>query len=156
MAVSEARRRKRDGMIHYVKGDIFESPASVLVNPVNCVGVMGKGLAMKFKQRFSAMYAEYHKLCVQGKMQIGTLHLVEDGLTKILLFPTKDHWRNPSQLEDIEIGLKAFCNSYESMGIDLIAFPKLGCGCGGLVWDEVKQLMAKYLAPLPIEVLVYE
>lgn len=143
-------------MIHYVKGDIFESPAPVIVNPVNCVGVMGKGLALEFKKRFSAMYTEYLKLCTQGKVNIGSLNLVHDGFTAILLFPTKNHWRNPSRLEDIEEGLKAFCDQYDEMEIDMIAFPKLGCGCGGLEWEDVKALMAKYLAPLPIDVLIYE
>lgn len=156
MEVSVAPKRKRDEMIHYTKGDIFESPAPVIVNPVNGVGVMGKGLALEFKKRFRNMYTEYLKLCVQGKVRIGTLNLVQDGFTQILLFPTKDHWKNSSTIENIEAGLEAFCSEYQAMGIDLVAFPKLGCGCGGLKWEDVKALMEKYLEPLPIDVLVYE
>ena len=151
-----APKRKRERVIHYVKGDLFEAPAITLVNPVNCVGVMGKGLALEFKRRFSEMYRQYLKLCVQGKVKVGQLNLVQDGFTKILLFPTKEHWKNPSSLAYIEAGLDAFSKSYHEMGIDLIAFPKLGCGCGGLEWEEVKRLMEKYLTPLPIDVLVYE
>lgn len=156
MEVSVAPKRKRDSMIHYVKGDIFESPAITLVNPVNCVGVMGKGLALEFKKRFPEMYRQYLKLCVQGKVKVGQLNLVQDGFTKILLFPTKDHWKNPSSLAHVEAGLDAFCQSYRELGIDSVAFPKLGCGCGGLKWEDVKALMEKYLEPLPIDVLVYE
>ena len=143
-------------MILYVKGNIFQSPAQVLVNTVNTVGVMGKGIALEFKQMFPEMFAEYRELCESGNIKIGTLWLYKTSNKWILNFPTKKHWRQPSRVEYIESGLKKFVDTYSKLGIHSIAFPPLGCGNGQLDFKtEVQPLMEKYLRNLPIEVFIY-
>ena len=143
-------------MILYVKGDLFQSPAQVLVNTVNTVGVMGKGIALEFKRLFPDMYQQYRDLCEQGKFEIGTLWLYKSPNKWVLNFPTKRHWRNPSKISYIEAGLQKFVEQYSAWNIHSIAFPALGCGNGQLDFaSEVQPLMEKYLKPLPIEVFVY-
>ena len=142
-------------MITYVKGDIFNSPAKIIVNTVNTVGVMGKGIALEFKNRYPKMFYEYQKLCENSQLDVGRLFLWRKSEKWVLLFPTKKHWRNPSKLEYIEIGLKKFVQNWDKLGAEAIAFPRLGCGNGGLDWKEVKPLMEKYLKPLPIQIYVY-
>ena len=123
--------------MQYIQGDIFQSQARTLVCPVNTVGVMGKGLALRFRQLYPEMYQEYRAR-------------YQDG------FPTKRHWRNSSRYEWISQGLSAFVGTYESMGITSVAFPALGCGLGGLDFDFACRIMDWYLADLPIDVQVYE
>ncbi len=147
-------------MIHYVVGDLFASPAKVLVNTVNTVGVMGKGIAKDFKRRYPDMFKEYRALCKQGRFDVGQLWLYKpDELDKtpwILNFPTKKHWRKKSKIDYIEAGLKKFVSIYEAEGIKSIAFPMLGCGNGQLDWEsEVQPLMEEYLADLPIEIYIH-
>ena len=146
--------------VKIIHGNIFDSKAPVLVNPVNCVGVMGKGLAKEFKDRYPDMFKAYKELCDRGDFGPSLpfplyLYKNDDCCTSILLFPTKMHWNNPSTLRIIESGLREFVNTYEMHGIKHIAFPALGCGCGGLSWNDVRPLMVKYLANLPIKVEVY-
>jgi O-acetyl-ADP-ribose deacetylase (regulator of RNase III) len=139
-----------------VQGDIFRSKATTLVNPVNCMGVMGAGLALAFKKRFPAMYVEYHDLCTRGQVRPGKPHLFRDiSGTQILNLPTKVDWRDQSKLELIEAGLQWFRENYEVKGIVSAAFPALGCGLGGLCWDDVLPLLEKYLCDLPIDIEVY-
>ncbi len=143
-------------MITYVTGNIFTSPAKVLVNPVNTVGVMGKGLAKKFKEYFPDMFKKYQVLCDQRLLSVGKLWIYKTDNKWILNFPTKTTWRNPSELEYLDAGLKNFVNSYSKYNISSIAFPKLGCGNGELNWeDQVKPLMEKYLSKIPIMVFIY-
>ncbi len=142
-------------MISYVKGNIFESPAQVITNTVNTVGVMGKGIALEYKNRYPKMFEEYKKLCKAGGFKPGNLALWKDEDRWILLFPTKEDWRKPSKIEYIESGLKKFSKNWDKYNIDSIAFPKLGCGNGGLNWNEVKPLMEKYLRKLPINIYIY-
>ena len=143
-------------MILYVQGDLFQSPAQVLVNTVNTVGVMGKGVALQFKRHFPEMYGKYRELCEKGDFNVGSLWLYKSPNKWVLNFPTKRHWRQPSRLEDVESGLRKFVETYSSMGIHSIAFPPLGCGNGQLDFSsQVQPLMEKYLQPLPIEVFVY-
>jgi len=143
-------------MILYVKSNLLQSPAQVLVNTVNTVGVMGKGIALEFKHLFPEMYSQYRELCEQGQFRIGMLWLYKSPNKWVLNFPTKKHWRNPSQIEYIDAGLQKFVGSYTDMGIHSIAFPALGCGNGQLNFEtQVKPLMEKYLRPLPIEVFIY-
>ncbi|SFC10318.1 O-acetyl-ADP-ribose deacetylase (regulator of RNase III), contains Macro domain [Alkalibacterium subtropicum] len=143
-------------MLLYVKQDIFESPAQVIVNTVNTVGVMGKGIAKKYKQLYPDMYKQYRHYCEQGLLDIGKLWLYKDEKKWVLNFPTKKHWRNPSEIEYIEKGLAKFVSTYEEKGIYSISFPQLGTGNGGLDWEtEVKPLMEKYLKNLPIDVFVH-
>ena len=143
-------------MIQYVKGDIFDSPAKVLVNPVNTVGVMGKGLALQFKNRYPEMFKKYKEQCVLGNFFVGELMLVHEQDHDILLFPTKKDWRDPSELSYIKAGLQKLYLTYKQHNYESIAFPRIGCGCGGLNWNDVKPLMEKYLNTIPIFVMIYE
>ncbi len=143
-------------MILYVDGNLFQSPAQVLVNTTNTVGVMGKGIALEFKRLFPDMYTGYRELCEQKKFTIGMLWLHKSPNKWVLNFPTKKHWRSPSKIEYVEKGLQKFIESYVNLGIHSIAFPALGCGNGQLDFKtQVQPLMQKYLSNLPIEIFVY-
>jgi len=137
-------------------GNLFEGNAKTIVNTVNCVGVMGKGIAQEFKARYPAMYKDYVNHCEAGKVQPGVPYLFSDMLgNSILNFPTKKHWRSPSKLEDIIHGLDIFVEKYKAWGIESIAFPPLGCGNGGLDWEVVGPIMYQKLLPLDIDVEIY-
>ncbi len=143
-------------MILYVQGNLFQSPAQTLVNTVNTVGVMGKGVALEFKRLFPEMYTEYRALCESGQFKIGQLWLYKSPQKWVLNFPTKEHWRAPSKLEYVEAGLKKFVQVYSDLGIHSIAFPPLGCGNGQLDFTtQVRPLMEHYLKNLPIDVFIY-
>jgi O-acetyl-ADP-ribose deacetylase (regulator of RNase III) len=143
-------------MLIYVEGSLFLSPAHVLVNTVNTVGVMGKGIAKDFKFFFPEMFREYQNRCEDGSLDIGELFLFRTDTKWILNFPTKKHWRHPSKPEYIEAGLKKFVGGYARNGITSIAFPRLGCGNGELDWEkQVRPQMEKYLGKLPVEVFVH-
>ena len=137
-------------------GNLFESQAEVLVNTVNCVGVMGKGIALEFKKRYPQMFDEYARLCREGQILPGKPYLYTDLIgNKVLNFPTKDDWRTPSRLSYIQNGLEWFRSNYSKLGIKSIAFPPLGCGNGGLKWDDVGPMMYRYLYDLPINIEIY-
>ena len=143
-------------MITFVSGNIFDSPAQVITNTVNCVGVMGKGLALEFKNKFPKMFDDYQARCKNRMVKPGEPYLWEDDKVQILNFPTKRHWRENSLLEDIEEGLQYLANHYQEMGIYTLALPALGCANGGLKWEDVKALMIKYLSDIPdFEVFAY-
>ena len=152
----------KDGSITYVDNNLFESNAQVLVNTVNTVGVMGKGVAKEFKKRYPEMFEIYKKQCKAGKFKTGDLWLYKDPDSgkSVLNFPTKEHWRGRSKVEYIESGLKKFVKKYEEKGITSIAFPMLGCSNGGLDWKtQVQPLMEKYLKDLPnidIQIHLYD
>lgn len=141
--------------IQYQQGDIFNAQTHVIVNTVNCKGVMGKGLALAFKQRYPAMFPVYQQECKTGKLRIGRPTLYKQSTPWILNFPTKDHWKPPSKIEYLEKGLEYFIANYKKVGIKSIAFPKLGAQNGRLSWDEVGPLMARYLSQLDIDVYIY-
>jgi O-acetyl-ADP-ribose deacetylase (regulator of RNase III) len=141
--------------IKYQKGDIFESKAQVIVNTVNCQGVMGKGLALAFKQRYPAMFPVYQQECKAGRLRIGRPSLYKESAPWILNFPTKDTWKANSKIEYLEKGLEYFIANYKKAGITSVAFPKLGAQNGKLSWDDVGPLMAKYLSSLEIDVYIY-
>ncbi len=143
-------------MITFVRGDLFQSPARVLVNTVNTVGVMGKGIALTFKTIYPDMFKRYRALCEEKHFDIGKLWLYKTNHKWILNFPTKKHWRAPSKLEYIEAGLQKFASSYAEQRITSVAFPELGCGNGELSWQDVRPLMIRYLRPLPINTYIYE
>lgn len=148
-------------MIEYVKGNIFESASQVIVNTVNTVGIMGKGLALQFKKNFPHNFKIYSQTCKGNKFNIGQLLIVEDssliyGEKIIINFPTKMDWKRPSEYSYIEQGLNELrkviiANKYES-----IAIPPLGVGNGGLNWIKVRELIEKYLANLDCNVFIYE
>jgi O-acetyl-ADP-ribose deacetylase (regulator of RNase III) len=143
-------------MITFVEGNIFDSPAQVVTNTVNTVGVMGKGIALEYKKRFPKMFLDYEARCKNGAVEIGKPYLWEDDKTQILNFPTKRHWREKSELDYIEAGLQYLVVNYQALGICTLALPPLGCGNGGLKWNDVKALITKYFADISdLEVFVY-
>lgn len=137
------------------KGDLFNSECQTIVNTVNCVGVMGKGIALEFKKRYPSMFNTYKKHCSSNALRPGSLYLWRSDTKWILNFPTKDHWRDKSEIKYLEDGLQKFVDTYKSKGITSIAFPQLGCANGGLNWNEVEPLMKKYLEDLDILVEIY-
>ncbi len=144
-------------MIHYIKGNLFTSNAKVLVNTVNTVGVMGKGIAADFKKIYPDMFSEYKMQCENGTIDIGKLSLHKTPNKWILNFPTKKHWKSPSTVEYIEKGLQQLVKDATKLQITDIAMPKLGCGNGGLDWEtQVKPVVEKYLKKAPINVSIYD
>lgn len=143
--------------IHVVSdGDLFESRAQTLVNTVNTVGVMGKGVALAFKQRFPEMYRDYVQRCERGEVRLGEPYLWQPLVEPwILNFPTKAHWRKPSRLEDIVEGLQYLERHYREWGIASLAVPPLGCGHGGLEWRVVGPTLYDHLSRLEIPVELY-
>ena len=143
-------------MLTYLTINLFHSPAQTLVNTVNTVGVMGKGIALVFKQLYPDMYHQYRHLCKTGKLKIGTLYVYRTPNKMIVNFPTKKHWRNPSRVEYIEAGLEIFVKTYGNYGISSVSFPQLGCGHGELDWEQqVQPVMEHYLKDLPIPVYIH-
>lgn len=142
--------------IEFRTGNIFESECETIVNPINCVGVMGKGLALEFKKRYPKMYKDYVARCNANMVKTGQPYLYKSSDKNILNFPTKYHWRNPSKLEYVTKGLDWFVDNYQELGIKSIAFVPLGCGLGGLDWNIVKREMINRLQELPIKIIVYE
>lgn len=143
-------------MITYIDSDLFQSSAQVLVNTVNTVGVMGKGIALEFKRLYAEMFKEYQTLCKNKQFDIGQLWLYKTTHKWILNFPTKRDWRQKSQPEYLEKGLEKFSATYEEHGITSISFPMLGCGYGGLDWEtQVRPLMEGFLQKLPITIYIH-
>lgn len=143
-------------MIKVLIGDIFQSKAKTIVNTVNCVGVMGKGVAAEFKKRYPHMFADYAARCRAGRVKLGEPYLYEDVLgTSVINFPTKDHWRSPSRLDDIVRGLDYLLAHAANWGLESIAFPPLGCGNGGLDWALVGPIMYQRLGELGISIEIY-
>lgn len=123
-------------MVKLIKGDIFSSKAQTLVNTVNCVGVMGKGLALQFKKMFPEMYRDYEERCQRRGVKPGRPYLYKPLIEPwILNFPTKDHWRSVSRLDDIVDGMEYLLKNYKEWDISSIAMPPLGCGNGQLDWN---------------------
>lgn len=151
-------------------GDIFDSGSEILVNTVNCVGVMGKGLALSFAKQFPSMVPDYRKACVQGDLKIGKCHIWDVpnicrgsleynyfNLKYIVNFPTKNHWRYESRKEYIALGLVSLADDLECLALNqkrsdiknsfprTIAFPALGCNLGGLDWNDTRSLIIDVL-----------
>ena len=143
-------------MIRTLTGDIFESEVQTIVNTVNCVGVMGKGLALEFKKRFPQMYEDYVVRCAAGQVRLGQPYLYKSVLPPwILNFPTKDHWRSVSRLSDIVAGLEYLEQHYKEWEIASIAVPALGCSNGQLEWRVVGPTLYRHLKRLDISVELY-
>ncbi len=139
-----------------VIGDIFKSEAQTLINTVNCVGVMGKGLALEFKNRFPDMYKDYLERCQKGEVKLGKPYLYKSLIPPyILLFPTKQHWRSFSNLSAIEEGLEFLKARYKKWGITSIAVPPLGCGLGELDWTIVGPTLYRHLSELDVSVILF-
>lgn len=138
-------------MIFRADGDLLATNAEALVNTVNTVGVMGKGIALQFKQAFPDNYSAYVAACKHGEVQIGKMFVVhrEDTPRLIINFPTKRHWKGNSRIEDIKSGLKALIEVVKKEHIKSIAVPPLGCGNGGLDWAEVRPLIEQAFSEVP-------
>jgi O-acetyl-ADP-ribose deacetylase (regulator of RNase III) len=147
-------------MIEDTKGNLLTADTEALVNTVNCVGHMGKGIALQFKQAYPDDFKAYASACGAGEVKPGRMFIFETGLLMnpkyIINFPTKRHWRGPSRIEDIEAGLDALASDVERLGIRSIAVPPLGCGNGGLDWDVVRPMIVRAFERLPdVRVLLY-
>lgn len=143
-------------MIKVLEGDLFQSKAQTLVNTVNCVGIMGKGIALEFKNKFPDMFKAYAEKCKLGEVKLGMPYLYKSlFLPWILNFPTKDHWRSVTNLKDIINGLEYLLKHYKEWGITSIAVPPLGCGQGQLEWRIVGPTMYSYLSKMDIPVELY-
>jgi O-acetyl-ADP-ribose deacetylase (regulator of RNase III) len=149
-------------MVQIAQGNLLVAPVDALVNTVNTKGIMGKGIALQFKQAFPAMFRDYEKACKAGEVRLGKMHVYDlGGLTGgprwIVNFPTKGHWRERSRLTDIETGLEDMVATILRMGIRSIAIPPLGCGNGGLKWADVRPRIEAALTNLPdVDVLLFE
>ncbi|MFB0524205.1 MAG: DarT ssDNA thymidine ADP-ribosyltransferase family protein [Phycisphaerae bacterium] len=160
--------------LYLIRGDMFFSKLQTLTVSVNCVGVMGKGLASRAKYQFPRVYVYYQDLCRERKLRLGRPYVykqelsldyeladeptsLENGVTEtwFLLFPTKDNWRNRADIGGIGKGLQWICDNYEAEGIKSLAIPALGCGLGWLDWSTVGPLLCSYLARLSIQTWVY-
>ena len=147
-------------MIAYLRGNLLDDDAQALVNTVNTVGVMGKGIALQFKQRFPANFVAYAQACKLGQVQTGRMFVTESGeLTGprwVVNFPTKQHWRDPSRMEWVVDGLQDLHSFLASDTVQSIALPALGAGLGGLPWAAVRRHIEAALGDLPVQVRVYE
>ena len=148
-------------MLELTRGDILKADAEALVNTVNCVGVMGRGIALQFRKAFPENFKAYKSACDKKKLRPGTM-LVYDlnrfqNPRYIVNFPTKRHWKGKSKIEDIESGLEALVKEVTKCNIRSIAIPSLGCGLGGLSWNQVKPMIQKVFDALPdVHVFLYE
>ena len=147
-------------MITYTSGNLLEADTEALVNTVNTVGVMGKGIALQFAERFKTNLKLYKEACKSGSLQVGQLLAVKDadmhGERLIINFPTKKDWKHRSSYAYIEEGLKALVTLIKQRNITSIALPPLGCGNGGLQWAKVKPMIEDHLGALDLRVVVYE
>ena len=147
--------KKPESMISYNSGNIFRCNADIYVNPVNCVGVMGAGLALSFKNKFPDMFFDYQLKCLKKQLTIGNPYVWSNGKISIVNFPTKNHWKNPSSYSYIEKGLiwlKSYLIDKEGK---TIAIPALGCGYGGLEWTEVKTMLIHHLTDVKTNVIIF-
>lgn len=147
--------------IQYKAGNLLTENAEALVNAVNTVGVMGKGIALQFKEKFQGNFDLYKNACQNGKVEVGRMFITQTGLLSnpnyIINFPTKQHWKDSSKIEYIISGLDDLVKSVESLKIKSIAIPPLGCGLGGLKWTDVKPLIvSKFSVLKDLEVIIFE
>ncbi|GMV39968.1 MAG: hypothetical protein AMXMBFR64_16840 [Myxococcales bacterium] len=148
-------------MIRLLRGDVLRAQAEALVNTVNCIGFMGRGIALQFRRAFPDNFRIYERACKGGEVAPGRMLVVPTGqLTGpkyIVNFPTKRHWRGKSRIEDIDAGLVALVGDVQRLGIRSIAIPPLGCGLGGLDWSDVRPRIERAFATLAdVDVLIYE
>ncbi|MCC5806196.1 MAG: macro domain-containing protein [Opitutales bacterium] len=148
-------------MITYRQGNLLESDVEAVVNTVNTVGVMGKGIALMFKERYPEVFKAYAAACKSGEVRTGRMFLTPtnelSGPKWVIHFPTKRHWRRPSQMEWIEKVLVDLARVIREKEIQSVALPPLGCGNGGLVWSEVRERIDSVLGPLEgVDILAFE
>lgn len=142
--------------LNIIEGNIFTSTCQTIVNTVNCVGVMGAGIALEFRLRYPEMYLKYINLCNEKKMEVGKLWIYKSHDRWILNFPTKTHWKYTSQISYLHAGLEKFVATYKARGITSVAFPLLGADKGGIPQDISLSIMKGYLENLDIAVEIYK
>lgn len=143
-------------MIRYVKGNIFLSTAQAIVNTVNLRGVMGKGLALQFKDKFPGLFESYTHDILDKRLAIGVPTIWKGPEKWVVNFPTKDDWRKPSEYDYIEKGLAGLRTKMDEWGVLSIAIPPLGCGLGSLDWNKVRPMIEKHLGDMEMSIEVYE
>jgi O-acetyl-ADP-ribose deacetylase (regulator of RNase III) len=148
-------------VIRYTQGNLLDAPVEALVNAVNTVGVMGRGIALMFREAFPENFKAYETACKRGEVVVGKMFMTENhaptGPRYIINFPTKKHWVHPSRLEWIEEGLQDLVRVVRAEGIRSVAMPALGCGLGGLSWSAVRAAIEHALGALPqAEFMVYQ
>ena len=148
-------------MIELTQGDLLKQDAEALVNAVNCVGVMGRGIALQFRKTFPENFKVYECACKRGEVRPGSMMVFETHRLKnpcyVINFPTKRHWRDKSRITDIESGLEALVAEVKRLGIRTIAIPPLGCGLGGLEWSAVRPRIENAFANVPdVRVWLFE
>jgi len=141
--------------IEWITGNIFTSKAQTIVNTVNCVGVMGAGIALECRLRYPDMFSDYVRICEENRLRPGKLWLYRASDRWILNFPTKNHWKGPSREDYLHLGLRKFLDTYQSKAIESIAFPLLGADRGGLSSSTSKQILEEYLSRAEIQVEIY-
>lgn len=148
----------QQGHVSVFTGNVFRSRCQTLVNTVNCVGVMGAGIALECRLRYPAMFEQYSRLCADGQLDVGRLWLYKAPERWVLNFPTKKHWKLPSRAEYLHLGLQKFLDTYQERGITSVAFPLLGALNGGLDPQESLELMRHYLCrcTIPVEIYAYD
>ena len=142
-------------MITILTGNIFTTKCTTIVNTVNCVGVMGAGIAYECRLRYPEMYEKYQALCKNNLLQIGTLWIYKASDKNILNFPTKTDWKQPSRIEYLEKDLQKFVDTYKEKEITSIAFPLLGASHGGLTQEQSLSTMQRYLSQCDIEIEIW-
>ncbi|MBO5381661.1 MAG: macro domain-containing protein [Bacteroides sp.] len=142
-------------MIKEIKGNIFTTKKQTIVNTINCVGIMGAGVAYEFRLRYPDMYKKYIELCNNKMLNIGTLWIYKGDDKWVLNFPTKYHWKYESKTEYLEKGLQKFIDTYKEKGITSIAFPMLGASNGGIKEEVSLNIMKKYLEKCDIDIEIY-
>jgi O-acetyl-ADP-ribose deacetylase (regulator of RNase III) len=159
--IGTIRTPEREAIMEFTTGDILDARTEALVNTVNCVGIMGRGIALQFKNNFPGNFKAYHTACMHHEVQPGRMFVYPTGMMNgpkfIINFPTKRHWRGKSRIADIESGLVALRHEIESRKIRSIAIPPLGAGLGGLDWNDVRPKIERALQGLDdVRIVVYE
>jgi len=144
-------------MIQFLKGNLFDSTSDILVNTVNTVGVMGKGIALEFKNRYPKNFQLYRGAYLRGELEIGKLFITKENSKLIINLPTKEHWRNKSKYSYVAEGLEALKFYLKSNpNLKSISIPALGCSNGGLDWNVVKEMIVENLSDLNLDIYVFE
>ncbi len=148
-------------MFEYKTGNILQEQTDAIINTVNCVGIMGRGIALQFKQMYPENFKAYKQACDKGEVEPGKMFIYNSGLLfnpkYIINFPTKRHWKGKSRVQDIKSGLVALKDDIINYKIKSIAIPPLGCGLGGLNWDEIKPIIEQVLGDLQdVKIVIYE
>ncbi|MCB0485998.1 MAG: macro domain-containing protein [Flavobacteriaceae bacterium] len=141
--------------IKFKNGNLFSNNFDIRINTINCVGAMGKGIALEFKNRYPNMYWEYKELCSANKIKPGKMWVWQNLYETIINFPTKRHWKDNSRYDDIELGLNDLYRILQKQNNKTVAIPALGCGNGGLNWKIVSKMIYDKLNDLDNDITVF-